>query len=347
MTDIEFVLDFGEYNFNHILNCPVHEADTCLYISTFNVDLDNKLVSLFKHYDTVKIVVNPIPLSAQIRKGYEKSFNEMSSNLIRLLREPNVELYFNRHLHAKIIATQSATYVGSANYSYHSSNSIEAGYVSTNFANNRNIIDQFENTILNNAISLNTFLHNVGTNQETNKIQHAINHVLPMYGSLITTVEEAFKLPAPYYPDGGQRYITGIATIIEKMNMISKYVYREFDKDSLNIETLLLSSKWESNLMSVLGQVEQYIKESQRLTKLAEDDGRLDTMTYEDYNRFYGEGTIDKFEKLSNTYEKAHKVTDQMRLELSSELHQIRSYLFSLSTLRKNYRDSISPSAKK
>ncbi|MDC5807060.1 hypothetical protein OPW36_22915 [Vibrio europaeus] len=347
MTDIEFELDFGEYNFYRILHRPVHKLDTCLYISTFNVDLDNGLVSLFKRYDTVKIVVNPKPLGDQIKKGYKNSFNEMSSNLIRLLKEPNVELYFNRHLHAKIIATQSATYVGSANYSYHSSNSIEAGYVSTNVANNRDVIDQFENTILGNAISLNTFVKNVGTNQKTNKIQLAIDHVLPMYQSLITTVEEAFKLPDPYYPDGGQRYITGIATIIEKMNMISKYVYREFDRDSLNIETLLLSSKWESSLLGILGQVEQYIKESQRLTKLAEDDDCLDTMTYEDYDRFYGEGTIDKFEKLSNTYEKAHRVTDQMRLDLTSELHQIRNYLFSLSTLRKNYRDSISSSAKK
>lgn len=337
MSDISFVMDFRSYNFKSLLKCRGASEDGCLYISTFNIDLEEKLESLINSFDRVVIVINPIPLGRQIKDRREE-FNELNiSNFSKILNKKNVHLYFNRFVHAKIIATQSVSYVGSANFSLHSVNNIESGYVSRCVTNNKFIISKFEEDLIPRSISVDAFLKSI---QGENKVQEAIKNVIKLYGNLIKVVGASFSSVGYMQSDRGDRYIHEISSIIEVLDSITKVLNRDFDSDILRIEEFTLSASWEGALADSMKSISILVKESARLRKRAEDDDLYDTLTFDDYNKKYGEGTMAIFERHRNSFETAEKRLQIIKSEIVTEIHSIRSYLFSLSTLRKDFRDN-------
>jgi len=336
MSHIEFVMDFQEYNFRKVFNAGQISSPNTLYISTFNIDINDQLETVIDSYDRVIIVVNPNPLGDQVRRRREYFDEQRKSNLIKLLKKENVHLYFNRYLHAKIVATESVSYVGSSNFSASSANNIESGYISYCEHNNGQIISSFENNIISRSIDMNAFLQAA---KARNKIQRGFDEIIPMFERLHEAIENSFVRIEANSFERGKILIDEITILIEMMLNISRVIDRELDGDMLNIEDFVVAAKWESALIRGRENIKTFINASESLQRRAREDELYDTLTMEDYNRQYGEGTTDVYENHRTSFQDAEKSLHLLKSELRVEISNIKSYLYALSTLGKDYRD--------
>jgi len=339
MKQIEFVMDFRSYNFKKLWKVMNYQNADCLYISTFSLDLDEKLTSLINRFERIVLVVNPIPFSKQLKRKIGEPIDFDSNNFMKILENPKIELYFNRFLHSKIVASKAASYVGSANFTFHSKNSIESGYISVDQDNNLEIIESFKDLVVEKSICINTLIKSAGLNGDINKVQQGIDNIIPRYEELLEILQNSIKDYSGFKPDAGRKNLNDIATIIESLFQIQRLIERDFNSNELEIDEQLVSVSWETKLANSSKNINLLMKSSDKLQEMAKKEGLYDQLSLEDYDRFFGDGSTDNFVKHINAFDNAEKTLNTIKVEMTRELHSIRSYLYALSTLCKDYRD--------
>ena len=337
MGSTKFIMDLREFNFN-TLNKYIVDHSKTLYISTFNFDIDLKLTDFISRFNKVVLVLNPVPFAEQLKRIESVQERYSSNNLFKLLKIDNIEVSFNRYLHAKIVGTEEALYVGSSNFSYHSKDNIEAGFLSTSRVQNENIISALNTNVIENSLSLRCLINTSMYHQGTNTIQQSIDIVLPMYEDLLNIIKLYKSIINQTHPERPQLCLEHISLVQEQLTKISKLLSQTFNNDTLKVEEFLISAKWSTNLQSSKNKIEKYVKASTRLQQQAVDANLYDKLTLEDYPRFFGEGSIDDFVTHSNAFEKALQYSKEISQDLLTETKKLQSYLYSLSTIAKHYR---------
>lgn len=337
MDKTKFIMDLREFNFGHI-DKHINDYEQTLYISTYNLYLDDGLIDFILKFKKAVIVLNPVPFAQQLERIEENPAKNITNNFFLLLSMGKVEIFFNRFLHAKIVGTREAVYVGSSNFSYHSKNNIEAGFVSTETEQNGIILSSLQHNVLDGSLSLDNFIASSNYSAGTNDIQRVIDRVVPMYKSLNECVTDFKKTLNQAHPERPKRCIQHIVMVREMLLTISKYLSSRFDHDKLNVEELLISSHWMSVLYSSEEKINKYVKESNALQNMATEDDLYDQLTLEDYERFYGKGVTDDYIANSNALQKALENFSVINEELSIETEKLKRYLYALSKLGKHYR---------
>ncbi|NOU49832.1 hypothetical protein HG263_04695 [Pseudoalteromonas sp. JBTF-M23] len=337
MNNPQFVMDHRGFNFSHLQN-HIGSYDKTLYISTFNLDLDDALMGFIRHFQRVVIVLNPVPFAEQLDRLSEFPAKYAQNNFFKLMNLDGVEVYFNRFLHAKIIGTSEAVYVGSANFSFHSKDNIEAGFVSTNEAQNNKIIQSVKTTILDTSLSLNELISSTKYVNNSNTVQRAIDDLLPMYDKLVEWIAKLRGAAGQSHPDRAALCIRYIGIVQEQILTISQVLSRRFSQDKIYLEELQISAKWTPKLCQCQQEIETLDKQSKQLQNLAKEDDLYDQLTLEDYERVYGAGVTDGYLENKDAIKKAYKQFKTLNDEMLKETKTVRSYLYALSKLGKHYR---------
>jgi hypothetical protein len=138
----------GEYNFSDVIDGLENSFD--VFITTFNLSLERKteLINKFQELNANVTVISNIP---------ENYYKNSSNEEIKKKAVKQIELYTNAFnetynvthiinlaLHGKMVITDKIGYIGSANYSDYSKNSIEFGIV----IKDKNVLSDIKNKVI-------------------------------------------------------------------------------------------------------------------------------------------------------------------------------------------------------
>ncbi|OUB69898.1 phospholipase D-like domain-containing protein [Bacillus thuringiensis] len=127
--EMTIIISEGEYNFEGILEAI--ECSRRVFLATYNLAKNtqtSKIIKKIKNSSAKTIIISSIPEDKQKIDDKDKA-EAYKRYYDSFIDDFELEHYINLRNHAKIIITDSCSYIGSANFSEGTKNSIEAGLI--------------------------------------------------------------------------------------------------------------------------------------------------------------------------------------------------------------------------
>lgn len=291
------------------------------YISTYNIDVDERIDELIQLFDEVHLVVNTSPLRNRIEND--------KSKLINLLNYSNVSLYLNRLNHSKIIAYDGCAYIGSCNLSGPSFSNIEAGVFSKDESFVLNLINDFKEVIL----SQSSDIRLVAKNFNNYSINNVVNQLIPEYESIISRIIEVENLSDyTVAPDPAKIKLNKLQNLIVEIKEMHRKAIGIVSLNELNVIPNLNMDGLVSALEDIYKNIEEFRADGSALITAAEKRGLdLSNMLMIDFKREFGDSEImDDFLRNECVFDELTPTLLQVTEEMKDQVRSVKTYLKAL-----------------